>query len=388
MIERLKRIDWTIVAILLLFMVASSLLIYSATVDHPTYGALNFHKKNVINYALGFAVLFAATFINYRILLKAAPYLYGIGIILLVALYFFGEVRGGARGWFTIPVVNMDFQPAELMKLIIIIAISAFLRRKKGEPLQLWRDVVPIGLIVLVPFVLVVPHPDLGNAMIYLVILIGMYWIGNIKYKHVLIGLAIMAALLAGMFWSYQQFHDEIVELADRMGIKHWVERIDTFIDPSAVSPRERYQFERSLIAIGSGGLTGDGFLKGNSVHNNFIPVVYSDAIFVVVGEEFGFTGAAVLLLLFFILIYRMILVVIQTSDLGGSYIIVGIVTMFVFQIFQNIGMFIGLMPLTGITLPFISYGGTSLLINMLSLGLVMSVRVHQEKESMFSADA
>jgi rod shape determining protein RodA len=162
------------------------------------------------------------------------------------------------------------------------------------------------------------------------------------------------------------------------------VGRIDTFLDPSTASQKDRYQVEQSTRAIGSGLLTGDGYLKGDSIHKNFIPVAYTDAIFVVVGEEFGFVGASVLLLVYFLLIYRMILISIQTLDLSGSYIIVGIVSMFVFQIYENIGMLIHLMPLTGITLPFISYGGTSLVINMISIGIVMSIKVHQEKVSMF----
>lgn len=384
MFDKVKKIDWSIVLILLLFMVISTMLVYSATIDDPKYGASGFHKKNLINFGIGFFVFLFVTFIDFRIFLKISAYLYTFGIGLLVALYFWGEERHAAQGWFTIPVVNMDFQPAELMKLLIIIAIAAYLARKKGERLRFWQDVVPIGLIVFVPFVLVLMQPDLGNAMIFLVILLGMYWIGNIKYTHVLIGTALVAALIAGFFFVFEKYHTPIETYAKANGKGHWVERIDTFIDPSRVDSDKNYQFRLSKIAIGSGMLTGDGYLKGNSVHNNFIPVVYSDAIFVVVGEEFGFRGASILLLLYFILIYRMILISIQSTDLAGSYMIVGIVSMFVFQIFQNIGMFIGLMPLTGITLPFISYGGTSLIINMMSMGLIMSVLLHQEKETMF----
>ena len=162
------------------------------------------------------------------------------------------------------------------------------------------------------------------------------------------------------------------------------MDRIDTFLYPQDVSADDNYQVRNAVRAIGSGGLEGEGFLKGTSVHSNFIPFAYSDSIFVVVGEEFGFRGSAVLLLIYFLLIYRMILISIQSTQLSGAYIVVGVVSMFVFQIFENVGMMIGIMPLTGITLPFVSYGGTSLLINMLSLGLVMSVKLHQEREPEF----
>ncbi|MNI59933.1 Rod shape-determining protein RodA [compost metagenome] len=143
----------------------------------------------------------------------------------------------------------------------------------------------------------------------------------------------------------------------------------------------KKFQVENSIRAIGSGLLEGEGYLKGTSIHSNFIPLAYSDSIFVVIGEEFGFRGSALLLLIYFLLIYRMILISIQSVHLSGAYIVVGVASMFVFQIFENVGMLIGVMPLTGITLPFISYGGTSLLINMLSLGLVMSVRLHQDAD-------
>src|SRR5690606_3822391 len=136
-----------------------------------------------------------------------------------------------------------------------------------------------------------------------------------------------------------------------------------------------KHQSEKSLIAIGSGGLTGDGYMQGDSKNRKFIPYPYSDSIFVVIGEEFGFQGSALLLLLYFLLIYRMIIIAFQCYDLKGAYIIIGIVSMFVFQIFENIGMMIGLMPITGITLPFISYGGTSLLLNMVCIGLVFSIK-------------
>lgn len=383
MLAKLKRYDWFIVFLLVLFVVISCFLVYSATVDIAKFGP-DFWKKIPVNAAIGFAVFFAVSLTDFRLLLKTAPYGYIVGVLLLAALFVWGTKREGAVGWFTLPLIG-DFQPAELMKVLLIIAIAAYAARNKGERLGFLRDVVPIGLIVFVPFMLVLVQPDLGNAMIFLAILLGMYWISNVKYTHVLIGMVIIVGLVGGFVYTFETYHDDIVKMAGTK-YSHWVERIDTFIDPDSVDPaRSGYQYFRSKIAIGSGGLRGDGYLQGNSVHNNFVPVAYTDGIFVVVAEEFGFIGSSALLLLYFILIYRMILISIQSTHLAGSYMIVGIVSMYVFQIFQNIGMFLGLMPLTGITLPFVSYGGTSLLINMLSLGLVMSVKLHQEKESMFS---
>ncbi|MEB3100373.1 FtsW/RodA/SpoVE family cell cycle protein [Ferviditalea candida] len=382
MLDKIKRIDWTIFAILAVFMIFSSVLIYSATMDSIYYGS-DLHIKALLNFALGFLVLIGASIMDYRLLLKFSGYLYVIGIVLLVAVYFFGEEVNGARSWFKLPL-GFNFQPAELEKLILIVSIAGFIARRKGEPLEFFRDVVPIAGIVFLPFALVLIQPDLGNAIIYIVILLGMLWIGNIKYSYVLIGTALFAGFLALFLYSFVTYHDQIQHFLEKRGSGHWVERIDTFLYPDKASSDAIYQVKKAKIAIGSGELNGEGFLRGNSVHSGFIPLPFSDSIFVVIGEEFGFIGSSLLLILYFLLIYRMILISIQNGNLSGSIIILGAVSMFVFQIFENIGMLIGIMPLTGITLPFVSYGGTSVLINMLSLGIVMSIRVHQDELSLF----
>lgn len=384
MLHKVKRIDWSIILILLAFLVISTMLIYSATMDTKYAG---FHKNNVVYYGLGFACLFVVSMLDYRWIVKTSVYSYIIGILLLIGVFSpLGKVYFGARGWYEIPVINMSFQPAELMKLLLIITIAAYMARRNGEKLELLRDVIPIGLLTAVPFGLILIQPDLGNAIILIVILLGLYWIGNIKLLHVLLGTAIVAGAVAGFIYVFTTYHQPITDAMSKAGVGHWADRFDTFLDISNdnESAQERKDKDRqaknSQIAIGSGNMLGDGFTQGTSIHANFIPVAYSDSIFVVVGEEFGFVGAAVLLVLYIIMIYRMIIISMETTDLAGSYIIVGIVTLYVFQIFENIGMLIGLMPLTGITLPFISYGGTSLLINMLAIGLIMSIRTHQEK--------
>ena len=244
-------------------------------------------------------------------------------------------------------------------------------------------DLLLIAALAFVPFILVMIQPDLGNAIIYLVILLGMLWIGNVKYSHVLLGLTIIVGGLLLFIFLFNTYNKQIHDYLYEKEKVHWYERINGFINPATASEKEIYQASKAKIAIGSGGLTGDGYMKGESKNRKFIPYPYSDSIFVVIGEEFGFQGAAVVLMLYFLLIYRMIIIAFQCFDLRGSFIIIGIVSMYVFQVFQNIGMMIGLMPITGITLPFISYGGTSLLLNMLCIGLVFSVKAHQEKYEM-----
>lgn len=383
MLDKIKKADWSIVGILLLFMLFSTVVIYSGTHNEgPTYH--NYYMKNLIYYVLGFGIFFAVMLFDYRVILKISVYLYITGIALLIAVFLFGVERFGAKSWFEIPGINIDFQPAEVVKLILIVTLANFLGKREGESLRLARDIIPIGVITLIPFTLVLIQPDLGNAIIYLIIVVVMYWIGNIKYLHALIGIGIIVAGMALFFYLFQTYHDPIKDFLEAKEKSHWVDRIDTFINPEAVSSNLSWQVTNSIRAIGSGGLTGEGFMKGDSLQKGFIPLPYSDSIFVVVGEEFGFRGAALLLLLYFLLIYRMILISLGSSDLRGSFIVVGIVSMFVFQIFENIGMLVGIMPLTGITLPFISYGGTSLITNMISVGIVMNVRVHQDKTNLF----
>ena len=375
MLRKLKRIDFGIMIILGLLMVISVLVVRSATYGNPAYA--NYDLKQLVFYAAGFAVAIVAVLFDYRFFMKYWYVLYGIGIALLVLVYFFGVEYNNAKSWFALPG-GLLFQPAELMKLLLIMAIAGFIARRDGDPLSFKSDLLPVAAISLLPFVLVMIQPDLGNAVIYIVIVLGMLWIGRVKYWHVLTGIALMVAGLILSVSLFNTYNEEIKTFLSDKGKYHWYERINTYINPETASDDAKHQSEKSLIAIGSGGLTGDGYMKGDMKNRRFIPYPYSDSIFVVIGEEFGFQGGAVLLLLYFLLIYRMIMIAFQCTDLKGSYIIVGIVSMFVFQIFENIGMMIGLMPITGITLPFISYGGTSLLINMVCIGLVFSIRAHQ----------
>ncbi|RUS47656.1 FtsW/RodA/SpoVE family cell cycle protein [Cohnella sp. AR92] len=382
MLNRLKKIDWLMVLILCGFMVISTLVVRSATHNNPQY--YHFDVKTLIYYGVGFGVLFLMTLIDYRLLLKVWYVWYIIGIGSLIAVYLFGGELNGAKGWFKLPGnLGLTIQPAEIMKLFLIIAVAAVLGRRQGDPLRMRTDVMAIAMIAFVPFVLVMIQPDLGNAIIYLFIVLGMLWIGNIRYTYVMIGLTVVLGGLMLFVSLFNAYNDDIKNYLDDHKKIHWYERINTYIHPDEASDDQRRQSENAKIAIGSGGLSGDGYMQGESKNRKFIPYPYSDSIFVVIGEEFGFQGAAVLLLLYFVFIYRMIITAYQCYDLRGSFIIIGVASMMVFQIFQNIGMMIGLMPITGITLPFISYGGTSLILNMLSIGLVFSIRAHQEKYTM-----
>ncbi|MDQ6418624.1 FtsW/RodA/SpoVE family cell cycle protein [Paenibacillus sp. LHD-117] len=376
MLNKIKKLDWGILLILACLAAISVVAIHSATLNTRFEGS---DLKQLAFYGLGFIVAILAVLFDYRIVLKTWHALYAIGVASLILVYFFGAEINGAKGWFKLPGGLLNFQPAEIMKIILIIGIAYLMGRRQGDKLNFSSDLLTVGAFAFLPFMLVMIQPDLGNAIIYIVIVLGMLWIGNIKYTHVVIGLAAVVAGIVLFMFLFNAFNAEIKDYLTDQEKEHWYERINTFMNPEEASSDSRHQSMYAQIAVGSGGLSGDGFLNGKLKNGGFIPYTYSDSVFVVIGEEFGFQGAAILLLLYFLLIYRMIMIAFKCYDRRASFIVIGIVSMFVFQVFQNIGMMIGLMPITGITLPFVSYGGTSLILNMLSIGLVFSIKAHQE---------
>ncbi|WP_079911177.1 FtsW/RodA/SpoVE family cell cycle protein [Paenibacillus sp. 32352] len=375
MIRNIKKLDYHILILLFLFMIISTLLIKSATTYDEQYH--NLYIKNMINYAIGFVVLIVTALWDYRLVVKMSYYIYGIALLLLVAVYKLGSKINGATGWFELPF-GFNFQPAELMKIVLILSIVKLLEKKNYDPLQITRDVVPMALMTLIPFILVLKQPDLGNAVIYLVILFAMLWMGNMKYRHMLLLILLIAASLIAFVYSYIHYHDSIERYLLDKKLGHWSERIDTYLMPDQASDDAAYHVKKTITAIGSGQLSGEGFMQGSSKNRGRIPFAYSDSIFAVIGEEFGFIGCSALIALYLILISRLLFMNIGSAYIAGI-MAVGVSAVLLFQIFENIGMLMGLMPLTGITLPFISYGGTSIIINMFSIGLILSAQIHRD---------
>ena len=373
-----KKLDGVILFVLLLFMIISVVAIYSGTRFDPNL--TNHHVKTMYFYVAGFIAIFGISLVNYKIYLKYGFLLYGIGIIFLFLANVLGSTVNNANGWLRINE-SISFQPAELFKMILILFLAHLIVRRKRDALGFWRDVVPIGCWTFIPFALVMAQNDLGNALGYVVILVAVLWIGNIKLKHALIGLVIIGSVFVGFIKAYTFYHDEVFTFLEKIKREHWAERIDPWLVPEKATAKAMWHTKNAGLAIGSGGVMGKGFLEGTSVQSGRVPYTYSDSIFVVVAEEFGFVGASLLLLLYFILIHRMVLIALGCKERAGPIIIVGIIGMFLYQVFENIGAFLGLMPLTGITLPFISYGGTSLLINMACIGLVMSIKLYGDED-------
>lgn len=370
--SKIQQLDYLMIFVLLCFMAISTFVIYSATTD-TSYD--NLHIKHLTMFLIFFVPMILISLIDYRIMNKYFMYvLYSIGIILLALVEFVGIERNGATRWLSL--AGQEFQPSEILKILLVIVLARVFANRDGDKLELVRDILPACMLVLIPTLFVLRQPDLATSIIFIVILVGMLWIAKIRMIHITLGMAsvmVFIGFLMSLFYLNQKWFYKIIK-------EYQMERISTFLNPMGVEAEDFWHVKNSILAISTGGLSGKGFQQGEYVQNSFIPYTYADSIFVVIGEEFGFVGSSILLLLYFVLIYRMILIALNCDEYFGKYIVVGIVTMLTLQIFQNIAMHMGFMPMTGIALPFISYGGSSLLVNMISIGLVINIKVHSEK--------
>lgn len=363
---KLRRLDTLTIVLTLLLTAVGTIAIHGATVGTKLE---NLYKDNLVLICISVIPLLVAAILNYELLMTKVAYVfYGLGILLLLLVHYIGENAYNAVRW--IKIGGLQFQPSEIMKLFIILLIARLLANRGGEPLRLLRDLLPIFLITLVPVVFILKQPDLGTALMFIGIMIGMLWMGNIRAIYLIALLAIVFTGIVVIYWLF--YHN--YELLAIFVKPHQLSRIQVFLDPSS-DPDKAWHVLNSMAAIGSGGLAGD---EVHYLKMGYIPFAYSDSVFVVIGEKFGFMGSAGLLLLFFLLIYRMMLIAIEHNGSAGSYLVVGIVGMLVSQVFVNIGMHIGILPLTGIPLPFISYGGSSLMTSMIAIGLVLSVHIHK----------
>lgn len=364
---KLKRLDYPILFILLCFLVLSTAVIYSAT-SGTSFDGL--HITNLITFSVLFVVMILLSVFDYRVIVNhLSIILYAIGILLMILVVFKGININGSKRWINL---GMAFQPSEIMKVFVILLLAKFMKKRNGQTLRFFQDLIPLFLIVFVPFLFVLEQPDLGTSIVFICIFLGMLWVGNVRLLHVVTGLMLVVVLIGGLTGLYVTKSPLFFKIVK----PHQFQRIQTFLDPTA-DPNSSWHVMNSIKAIASGQFQGGGFKHGAFVQSGFIPYDYADSIFVVIGEEFGFVGAAVLLLLYFVLIYRSIHIAVHCPDIEGTYIVVGVISMFTLQIFENIAMHIGLMPLTGIALPFISYGGSSLLTNMISMSLVLNVKMH-----------
>lgn len=360
------KVDRWILIPMILFAMISILTIYSAQSMLPSY-MHDLAFRQLVWYIIGFGLAYFIMFIGNDFIYRNIWILYGIGIVTLILLLIFGTPINDAKCWFTIPGIG-TIQPSEFMKIILIIAIGTLIHdfnENFNNPtlMEEFKFLIKVGIVVLIPSVLTFLQPDTGVVLIYLLIMTVMLFVAGIRYRWFLIGFGIIAFVIAVILAIYFISTDLFVDI---FGTSFFL-RVDRLLD---WSNKSGFQLQNGISAIGSGGLFGNGF--------NHTPVYFpepqTDFIFAVFGSNFGFIGTLALLSLIVFFDIKLITIAIKNTSNLNKYVISGIVGMLIYQQLQNIGMTFGLMPITGITLPFISYGGSSLLSYMIMAGIFFNI--------------
>ncbi len=358
----LKNIEWGILVCTLLLIVIGLIALFSAT-QNSDYDEL---KKQIIWLAISVPVMICVILIDYDWLSKISPALYGISIILLIAVLF-TEPINGAKSWFTIG--PFSFQPAEFAKIAVTLFLADVIiiiqKKGKDEINRFWK----LGLIILtaiVPILLIVKQPDYGTALAFAFSLIFMLFVAGIRKRYIITAFLIIVILVPIAYFFILPEHAK--------------SRIDVYLNPD-IDPRGAgYNIIQSKLAIGAGQVLGMGLLKGNQTQLGYLYPKTTDFIFAVIGEELGFIAGAAIIILYMILITKAIKVAKTARDDAGSYIAAGIAGIFFFHMLENIGMTMGLLPITGIPLPFVSYGGSSLLTNLILIAILLSISGRRQK--------
>lgn len=351
-----KNIDRVLLVLPLCFALISIIMIGSTAYDE----AFVFNRDLKIQtaaYIIGFISVFIILLIDYRIFQKYEKFLYGASILFLLTVYIpgLGVEHFGARSWINLGIT--DLQPSELVKISFVLVFANYLS-KNSDTLYSYKGIFMAGLYGS-PFILIVLKEDLGSAIVMSMIWITMLFFAGADGK--------IFAKLSALFFLMMPF-------IYRFMASHQKERIDAFLHPDNLSLGGNYQVWHSKVAIGSGGFWGKGLFMGTQKELKFLPVQKSDFIFSVIIEELGMLGGFALISLYTLFLYRIVKIARTAKEFYGALIAIGFIGMFGFQIFENIAMTMGMMPVTGITLPYVSYGGSSIVSNMIALGLILNV--------------
>lgn len=359
----LRNLDWWLIGAVLLLMATGLVLIDSATHSFAVSTGKAWHvERQSIFMLVGLVGVVFSLLADYRVLKNYATQLYAFNIVLLVAVMLFGHTQLGAQRW--IQIGPLSFQPSEFAKVFLIICLASFME-KRIEWLETFKDYLPVFAYIFVPFILVMRQPDLGTSLTFIAILLGMIFVSGFKYKWFARLGALFIALLPAFWFILRDYQRN---------------RIRVFLNPELDPFGSGYHVIQSKIAIGSGGLMGKGWLQGTQSQLNFLPENHTDFIFAVAGEEFGFIGTAFIILLYLIIIWRGITIALNADDDFGTLLAVGVTSMFMFHIMVNIGMTAGIMPVTGVPLPFLSYGVSSLITNMALVAILLNIKVRNQK--------
>ena len=349
--------DWWLLAILATICALGVIEIYSATHGSSLAGMQN---KQIRWLVIGFVLMFALSRLDYHLILDQAPILYLIGVVALVAVLGFGHTRFGAKRW--IPILGEFLQVSELVKLIIIIVIARFFAEVRTDELSL-QDLIKAGLIVGLPLGLILKQPDLGTALVLVPLLVVGAFLAGLQWKHAA-AIALIGLLMLPVAWRVMKPYQK--------------ERVTSFMHPEEDAKGSGYQVLQSKIAVGSGGFWGKGFGNGTQNQLGYIPVRYSDFIMSAWAEEQGFKGVLLALGLYMALLLRLVQNAQRAKDRAGMFLVMGVAAALGFHVLVNVAMVIGAMPVTGIPLPLMSYGGSATLFVFLAIGLVMNVRLRR----------
>ena len=350
------HVDWAMLAAVLSLCLIGLVQIYSAT-----GGATRIYYTQIYGIAMGLIALLVCLSIDYRSLADKSHIIYGGIVLLLVYVLFFGAVRGGSRRWIDLGPLNL--QPSEFAKATLALVLAKFFGdRQRGAPQR--GDLAIAGAIALVPFLMIVRQPDLGTAATLLPVLFAVAYVAGMPMRIFGI-LALVGILVAPIAWKFA--------LQD-----YQKGRISTFLDPSQDAKGAGYQQIQARITTGSGGLSGKGFMQGTQGQLRFLPVAHNDFIFSVLAEEHGFVGVIVALGLYLFVILRSIESASLAKDRLGAYLVLGVLASFTFQVIYNIAMSAGMLPVKGLTLPLMSYGGSSMIATLAGFGLILNVRMRR----------
>jgi rod shape determining protein RodA len=368
----LRGMDWILLAATLALVVYGFFMLYSATHADPRLSTPYYYvRSQAVGLVLGVVFLAVLSLVNYQWFARWQIYIYGGSLVLLLATIFVGVSGGGANRWLEFSIFRL--QTAELVKFLLILSLAAVLA--EGVELRYrFRFVVLSIVYVAVPGILIFLQPDLGTSLCLIAILLAMLVVWGVRLSH----LGILAG--AGGFALIL-----VLRVLPTFGVnllrEYQLKRLTLFLHPEMDPTKLGYQLIQSKIAVGSGMFSGKGYLQGTQSNMGFIPEHHTDFIFAVVGEELGFLGAALLLLLFGIVVWRAYRIARMSRHLYGTLVAAGIAGVIVFQVFVNIGMTIGIMPVTGLPLPFVSFGSSSLVVFLMAIGLLESVHVHSVAE-------
>jgi rod shape determining protein RodA len=353
------HIDWALLAAIVALCGVGVVMIASTTAD-PTRGGFHLPMTQIAAIVLGLGALLVSLTVDYRAFTDKSHLVY-LGVLgLLLYVLFLGSVQMGARRWIGLGIANL--QPSEFAKLGVALVLAKYFGENRGEPS--WIDLAIGGSLTALPFALIAKQPDLGTAVTLIPVFLGVAYLAGMRMR--VLGIACLGLLLAApVAWRYA--------LED-----YQKTRISTFLDPSQDARGAGYQQIQARITVGSGGLTGKGFMQGTQGQLRFLPVAHNDFIFSVLAEEQGLAGVLVALGLYLFVILRSLEAARLAKDRLGSFLVVGVLASFTFQVVYNITMSAGLAPVKGLTLPLMSYGGSSMIATLAGFGLVLNVRMRR----------